>query len=112
VTLMIPARLASVCAESPESSAWLERLPDIVERLCATWSLKLGPAFDHEGVGRRGAGARRAGPRRAPFETVHRLAELLELDHERLRLWTIARLAVECERDLAEMRPGARALAP
>jgi streptomycin 6-kinase len=47
----------------------------------------------------------------APDDTVRRLARLLELDEDRLRLWTFARLAVETERDWGESLPVARALA-
>jgi streptomycin 6-kinase len=49
MTLSIPDRLASHCAEEPEWAAWLERLPAVVARLEEAWSLRIGQGFDHEG---------------------------------------------------------------
>jgi streptomycin 6-kinase len=46
-----------------------------------------------------------------PVATVRRFAELLELDHERVRLWTFARLAVEAIHSWDDVLPAARALA-
>lgn len=52
----------------------------------------------------------RARLRSNPDKTIRRLAELLSIDHERLRLWTFARLAAEPgNRDLAGL---ARTIAP
>jgi streptomycin 6-kinase len=46
-----------------------------------------------------------------PIGTVRRFAELLELDPERVRLWTFARLAIEAIDNWPEMLPVAQALA-
>ena len=46
------------------------------------------------------------------LDLVDRLAWLLDLDRERLRLWTFARLAVESGDGWADVLPIARALAP
>jgi hypothetical protein len=35
--LKVPARLAANCAKSPHRSAWLERLPEVVEELRLRW---------------------------------------------------------------------------
>jgi streptomycin 6-kinase len=47
-----------------------------------------------------------------PLETVARVADLLELDRERVRLWTFARLAAEPGRRRRPQGALARALAP
>ena len=67
------------------------------------------PAFDGTQHLLNGIARLRSGP----VETISRFAELLDVDRERLRLWTFARLAVELsdnrEDGLAEI---ARVLAP
>jgi streptomycin 6-kinase len=50
VALTIPKRLAATCRETPESSAWLEQLPDTLRELERRWSLTLGLPFDTEEV--------------------------------------------------------------
>jgi streptomycin 6-kinase len=51
MTLIIPERLAATCRRTPESSAWLDRLPDLVSRLQDRWSLTaVGVPFDGEEV--------------------------------------------------------------
>jgi len=47
--LRIPDGLAASCRKSPERSAWLTRLPDILEDLQRRWSLHLA-ALDHAEV--------------------------------------------------------------
>jgi streptomycin 6-kinase len=47
-----------------------------------------------------------------PLALVARLAELCELDRERVRLWAFARIVTEGGGDWAELRPVAEALAP
>jgi streptomycin 6-kinase len=42
----IPERLAANCYKTPERSAWLDRLPDILRNLERQWSLTLGAPFD------------------------------------------------------------------
>lgn len=46
MTLPIPARLAATCSGSPESMAWLARLPETLRALQDMWSLALGEPFD------------------------------------------------------------------
>jgi streptomycin 6-kinase len=50
MTLIIPEHLAATCRRTPEGSAWLERLPDLVSRLQDWWSLSLGVPFDGKDV--------------------------------------------------------------
>jgi streptomycin 6-kinase len=50
MTLIIPERLAATCCRTRESSAWLERLPDLIRNLQDTWSLSLGVPFDGDEV--------------------------------------------------------------
>jgi streptomycin 6-kinase len=50
VQLHVPARLAANCAKTPQGTAWLERLPAIVEELRRRWRLELGPPFDGQEV--------------------------------------------------------------
>jgi streptomycin 6-kinase len=48
--LIIPNWLATNCDKSPKRSAWLVRLPELVQGLAGRWSLELGTPFDgHEG---------------------------------------------------------------
>jgi hypothetical protein len=49
-----------------------------------------------------------------PDKTIRRLAEKLDVDHERLRLWTFARAAAEPRADWAngELVELARAIGP
>jgi streptomycin 6-kinase len=44
--LTIPRSLAENCRRSPGGTAWLERLPEVVDDLRRRWSLELGPPFD------------------------------------------------------------------
>ena len=46
MALRIPEGLAASCAKSPERTAWLARLPGILQELEVRWSLKLGAPFD------------------------------------------------------------------
>jgi hypothetical protein len=46
VSLTIPNSLAASCRGSPERTAWLGRLPDLVDDLRRRWSLTLGAPFD------------------------------------------------------------------
>lgn len=48
--LRVPRRLAANCYKTPERAAWLERLPDAVQKLERRWSLTLGGPFDGEEV--------------------------------------------------------------
>jgi streptomycin 6-kinase len=51
VTLTIPARLARNCGRTAERSAWLDRLPQTVDRLLDEWALTLcGPPVDGDEV--------------------------------------------------------------
>jgi hypothetical protein len=38
----IPERLVASCRHSPETMAWLARLPDVLRDLEERWSLRLG----------------------------------------------------------------------
>ena len=51
MALIIPARLAATCRKTPERTAWLERLPDVLCTLARRWSLTLGVPFDNHEVG-------------------------------------------------------------
>ena len=50
MALKIPSGLAANCRKSAERSAWLERLPRVLEKFEREWSLKLGGPFDGEEV--------------------------------------------------------------
>ena len=51
MTLAIPEKLSASCSEEPDSSAWLDRLPAMVEHVLEAWSLTLaGPPMDGEEV--------------------------------------------------------------
>ena len=43
--LRIPDNLAANCRKSTERLAWLDRLPDALEKVTRRWSLSLGPPF-------------------------------------------------------------------
>lgn len=43
---IVPQQLAATCRGVPEHSAWLERLPDVVQELQDRWMLSLGTVFD------------------------------------------------------------------
>jgi streptomycin 6-kinase len=45
VPLRIPDNLAANCRKSTERLAWLDRLPDALEKVTRSWSLSLGPPF-------------------------------------------------------------------
>jgi streptomycin 6-kinase len=48
-----------------------------------------------------------------PFGTMRRIADLLEVDYERVRLWTFARLAAEPRNDWDDdLSSMARAIGP
>ena len=62
---IVPQQLAASCRGVPEHSAWLERLPDVVQELQDRWMLSLGTVFDGSEVScawvapaRRGDGSR------------------------------------------------------
>ena len=44
----MPRRLAANCRRTPESAAWLNRLPGVVRGLERRWSLTLGATFDSD----------------------------------------------------------------
>jgi streptomycin 6-kinase len=44
--LKVPAQLAVNCAKTPHRTAWLERLPEVIEELRQRWELDLGSPFD------------------------------------------------------------------
>lgn len=46
----IPTGLAESCRKSAERTAWLERLPRVLQKLEQEWSLRLGAPFDGEEV--------------------------------------------------------------
>jgi streptomycin 6-kinase len=48
--LKVPAKVAANCAKTPQGTAWLKRLPDVVEELRTRWELDLGPTFDSQEV--------------------------------------------------------------
>jgi streptomycin 6-kinase len=48
--VIIPEQLAESCDRTPERSAWLERLPDVIHELQERWSLSLEAPFDGEDV--------------------------------------------------------------
>jgi streptomycin 6-kinase len=45
-TLIIPERLAATCRTTPERSAWLEQLPNVIRELQRRWALVLEAPFD------------------------------------------------------------------
>lgn len=46
----MPRRLAANCRRTPESAAWIDRLPGVVRGLERRWSLTLGAPFDSDDV--------------------------------------------------------------
>jgi streptomycin 6-kinase len=46
MALHLPARLAFTCRQTSQGSAWLKRLPDVLQRIEVQWSLTLGTPFD------------------------------------------------------------------
>jgi streptomycin 6-kinase len=46
----IPARLATACSKTPERTAWLARIPEVLGELALRWSLTLGAPFDGPAV--------------------------------------------------------------
>ena len=46
---MIPAQLVAQCEKTTERQQWLSKLPALVERLAAEWSLQVSAALDHGG---------------------------------------------------------------
>ncbi|MFL6352175.1 MAG: aminoglycoside phosphotransferase family protein [Bryobacteraceae bacterium] len=48
--MIVPERLAITCSRTPESAAWLDRLPRNLSELEHGWSLTLGAPFDSEEV--------------------------------------------------------------
>jgi streptomycin 6-kinase len=46
VSLKVPERLAVNCRKSPETMAWLERLPGLLADLERRWAVTLGPPYD------------------------------------------------------------------
>ncbi|MBM3264203.1 MAG: hypothetical protein FJY97_12370 [candidate division Zixibacteria bacterium] len=47
---VIPQRLAVACRQTPERSAWLDRLPDALRTLQHRWQLTLDASFDDDDV--------------------------------------------------------------
>jgi streptomycin 6-kinase len=48
MAVRIPAGLAASCSKTPERSAWLDRLPDVVRKLEQLWALTLDGPLDGE----------------------------------------------------------------
>src|SRR5260370_12731107 len=48
--LIGPSQLVVNWQKTPERKAWLETLPQLLERLFITWCLRLEEAFDHDGT--------------------------------------------------------------
>jgi streptomycin 6-kinase len=85
--LKVPAQLAANCAKTPDWTAWLEGLPDVVEELRLRWELRVGPPFDGREVS-----AAWVAPVRRPDESLAVLKVSMphfEADHEAagLRFW-------------------------
>lgn len=86
-SLTIPGSLAANCRRSPRDTAWLERLPHVVDDLRSRWSLELEPAFDGpEGGAAWVAPAVRADRTKAVLKVP---LPHMEADHEiaGLRFW-------------------------
>lgn len=87
VSLTIPRSLAASCARSLERSAWLDRLPEVVDDLRTRWSLELEQPFDGPEVSAAWvAPARRSDGTAAVLKVS---MPHLEADHEidGLRFW-------------------------
>jgi streptomycin 6-kinase len=50
MTFKVAAQVAENCRKNPEHTAWLERLPEVVQTLGRRWSLVFGDAFDHSEI--------------------------------------------------------------
>ena len=48
--MKIPARVAANCGKTPERTAWLDRLPEVLDGIARRWSLTVGDPFDNEEV--------------------------------------------------------------
>lgn len=48
MVLKIPSRLSATCRETPERSAWLNRLPEVVASLRRRWSLRIDAPFEND----------------------------------------------------------------
>jgi len=48
MALKIPRGLAASCHKTPQRSAWLERLPNVLRNLEHRWSLTLDAPFDDD----------------------------------------------------------------
>lgn len=48
--MILPEQLIANCRKTPERTAWLDRLPAMVEELMERWSLRPGSPFDHAHV--------------------------------------------------------------
>jgi streptomycin 6-kinase len=85
--LKVPAQLAANCAKTPDRTAWLERLPEIIEELRLRWEVDLGSPFDGPEVSAAWvAPARRSDGSPAVLKVI---MPHLEADHEAagLRFW-------------------------
>jgi streptomycin 6-kinase len=50
LVMIVPNQLIANCQKTPERTAWLETLPELLEKLTGRWSLRVGPPFDHDGA--------------------------------------------------------------
>ena len=50
MTLKIPVRVVANCSKTPEGTAWLDRLPEILRSVERRWSLRVGAPFDNNEV--------------------------------------------------------------
>jgi streptomycin 6-kinase len=85
--LKVPAQLAANCAKTPDRTAWLERLPEVIEELRLRWQLDLGSPFDGPEVSAAWVAPAR---RRDSTSVVFKVSmPHLEADHEAagLRFW-------------------------
>jgi streptomycin 6-kinase len=48
--LILPSQLVAHCRKTPERKIWLEKLPQLLERLLMRWSLRLEFPFEHAGT--------------------------------------------------------------
>jgi streptomycin 6-kinase len=46
--LILPPQLVANCEKTPERKAWLENLPQLLDKLLLRWSLRLQSPFDHD----------------------------------------------------------------
>jgi streptomycin 6-kinase len=85
--LKVPAQLAANCAKTPDRTAWLERLPEVIEELRLRWELDLGSPFDGPEVSAAWVASARC---RDGTSVVFKVSmPHLEADHEAagLRFW-------------------------